>query len=152
MRRRILRDPTAEQARGLESIFDVLGETELGVLVADSADIPAEITARVLRITDIHGLRHNIQWKVAHQLDERHRAHLHDMLTDTERPEVRAILDALEAARYCRHCERVEIPYRLDPGRRREYCSNKCRQAAYRARKFSSGAQPPEGRPDPEPP
>ena len=52
-------------------------------------------------------------------------------------------LAELEAAPRCAHCKRPVIaPHHLDRpavGRPRKFCSNACRQAAYRARKTNSG-------------
>ncbi|WP_329321621.1 hypothetical protein [Streptomyces sp. NBC_01262] len=50
-------------------------------------------------------------------------------------------LAELEAAPQCAHCKRPVLAlhlYRPAVGRPRKYCSNACRQAAYRARKTGS--------------
>jgi hypothetical protein len=156
-RRTTHRDPTADRAR-ISNIVELLTELpEERVIVL--------LATTVYGLTEAETAQHfgiplervkGIQWQTVSRLRHPSRPGTMDLITELEgvvptSAEFRVMLRQLglaelDAPSLCAHCRRPAVLPRLSRssgGRPRKFCSDACRQAAYRVRGKQRGGRPP---------
>lgn len=143
-RRRDFRDPTADRAdiSGVSALMDTLSDVEAEVLFyIQVAGLSVPEVARRERLSEVEVFEHH-SWALSRVRHPSRWGPMRDEnLTDASvSSELRGWLRQVfeEASTSCSRCQRAIYPEQLlrrSGGRPRRYCSNACKQAAYRKRR-----------------